>query len=63
MGVCVHIKWTPEARARQRNQIMRRIAYLAAVSVMLASMSVAGAPTKSGAETSLLGIHLYDSET
>lgn len=28
---------------------------------MLASMSVAGAPTKSGAETSLLGIHLYDS--
>ncbi|MHB8635464.1 MAG: hypothetical protein ACYC96_03215 [Fimbriimonadaceae bacterium] len=40
---------------------MRRIAYLAAVSVMLASMSVAGAPTKSGAETGLLGIHLYDS--
>lgn len=40
---------------------MRKFAYLAAVSVMLASMSVAGAPTKSGAETGLLGIHLYDS--
>jgi hypothetical protein len=26
-------------------------------------MSVAGAPTKSGAETSLIGIHLYDSES
>jgi hypothetical protein len=28
---------------------------------MLASMSVAGAPTRSGAESSLIGIHLYDS--
>ncbi len=47
--------------AGRRNQIMRRIAYLAGASLLLASMSVAVAQKKSGAETSLIGIHLYDS--
>src|SRR5579863_4248150 len=53
----------PGPEPGSENHTMRRIAFLAAVSVMLASMSVAGAPTKSGAETGLLGIHLYDSGT
>jgi hypothetical protein len=40
---------------------MRRLAYIALASALLASSSMAGSQKPSGAETGLLGVHLYDS--
>jgi hypothetical protein len=40
---------------------MRRLAYIALASALLASSLLAGSQKPSGAETGLLGVHLYDS--